>query len=166
MVVEDINRKRLSAVGEKFDLTETTGIVDNVAEAVRNAAVYNTRHLSLSPDAIWIGDDDQAAVGDWGLTDVVSTESETSTITPFTAPEQIHPNTSNSPGDETDIYRLGAVSYWLLTGHKPFFDEPDLQTAIMNDDPTPPSELTSSVPSDLDTPILRTLKTDSVHRYN
>lgn len=166
VVVEASEGYRLSSLDGNLDVKEAVAIATDAAEAIRNAGLYNTRHLSLSPDVIWTSNEGQTLVGDWGLTDAIEKSNESLDVTPFTAPEQVTPNMDGSTSEATDIYRLGAISYWLFTGREPFADESDLAGAIMNSELVPPSELAPDIPPELDAPIVRAMEIDSTHRYN
>ncbi len=69
----------------------------------------------------------------------------------YMAPERIR-----SPGDvdaRADIYSVGVVAFYLLTGRKLFESEDDMELAqrVLNDPPPPPSTLApGSVPEELD----------------
>jgi serine/threonine-protein kinase len=67
----------------------------------------------------------------------------------------------------SDIYALGAVAYYLLTGHAPFRGENALSVMIAHarDAAPPPSALRGDVPPDLERVALRCLAKDPADRY-
>jgi serine/threonine-protein kinase len=67
----------------------------------------------------------------------------------------------------SDIYSLGAVAYYLLTGQPPFVRSSLLQTLIAHacDLPLPPDQLRTGVPADLQGVILRCLEKDPAERF-
>ncbi len=71
------------------------------------------------------------------------------------------------PDARSDIYALGAVAYYMLTGHPPFEGEKPLQVifAHAHEDVVPPSQLNSDVPRDLEQVILRCLAKDPEQRF-
>ena len=88
-------------------------------ETVHHAGVV---HRDIKPANIYVRDVDGSLVLlDFGAarqTKGASSKSLTSIITPGYAPfEQYH--TRGSQGPWTDIYALGGVLYWLVTGQKP-----------------------------------------------
>lgn len=84
----------------------------------------------------------------------------------YTAPECLQGN--GVIDARTDIYMLGSLSYWLLTGHSPF--EEDSDEALMKDhlvkQAEPPSKLAGpSIPPEVDDFILKCLRKDPVERF-
>jgi serine/threonine-protein kinase len=82
----------------------------------------------------------------------------------YMSPEQA----SGTRADQrSDIYALGAVAYFLLTGHAPFRGENALSVMIAHarDAAPPPSGLRSDIPPDLERVVLRCLAKDPADRY-
>ena len=78
----------------------------------------------------------------------------------YIAPEQV---LTGSVDARTDIYCLGCVAYWLLTGQLVFKGETALQTLIhhVQTQPVPPSRRTElEIPASLDDAILSCLEKD------
>ncbi len=68
----------------------------------------------------------------------------------------------------TDVYAIGCVAYWLVTGKLVFDNETPLATIVdhVKTEPTPPSARTElEVPAELDALILRCLAKDPGDRY-
>jgi serine/threonine protein kinase len=67
----------------------------------------------------------------------------------------------------TDIYSLGALAYFLLTGQPPFVRETAMQVLMAHvyEAVTPPSRLRAEVPADLEAVILRCLEKDPARRF-
>lgn len=84
---------------------------------------------------------------------------------PYMSPEQAAGKT-NLDG-RTDIYSLGAVAYFLLTGQPPFLRDTAMQMLLAHAyEPVKPfSELRADVPADLQEVILRCLEKDPSKRY-
>ena len=83
----------------------------------------------------------------------------------FMAPEMA---TGKSTIDgRADLYCLGCVGYWLITGHRVFENESALATVVahVQEQPVPPSHRTElEIPASLDQVILRCLEKDPGHR--
>ncbi|MCA9757437.1 MAG: serine/threonine protein kinase [Candidatus Eisenbacteria bacterium] len=76
----------------------------------------------------------------------------------YIAPEMVA--TPDSVDGRADIYALGCVAYWMLTGHPPFVRDGSMATILahVNDPPLPPSQVSEvAVPAALDTLVLACL---------
>jgi serine/threonine-protein kinase len=84
----------------------------------------------------------------------------------YMAPEMAIRERSVGPG--TDIYSLGCVAYWLLTGKLVFEGETPMAIVVehVRSDPEPPSTRTElPVPPELDAVILRCLAKKPEDRF-
>jgi serine/threonine-protein kinase len=83
----------------------------------------------------------------------------------FMSPEQASGH--QPPDGRSDLYSLGAVAYYLLTGHAPFERGNAIGVLIAHarDHVTPPSQLRPGVPDDLERVVLRCLAKDPADRY-
>jgi eukaryotic-like serine/threonine-protein kinase len=84
---------------------------------------------------------------------------------PYLSPEQAR---GRGPIDaRTDIYSLGALGYFLLTGQAPFVRETvmELLVAHLHDAPVAARQLKPEIPADLEEVILTCLQKDPDQRY-
>jgi serine/threonine-protein kinase len=83
----------------------------------------------------------------------------------YMAPEQA--TGEMRPDARTDIYGLGAVAYYLLTGRAPFTGPTAMAVMISlaRDEVEPPSRSRPGVPSDLERVVLRCLSKSPADRY-
>jgi serine/threonine-protein kinase len=84
---------------------------------------------------------------------------------PYMAPEQA---TGLSRADaRTDLYGLGAVAYYLLTGRAPFLGPTAMAVmiAVARDPVTPPSRLRRGLPPDLEQVVLCCLAKEPADRF-
>jgi eukaryotic-like serine/threonine-protein kinase len=100
-----------------------------------------------------------------GMEETMLTAPNTATGTPaYIAPEMV----SNAPVDRrADLYALGCVGYWLLTGRLVFEAENAMHMLVhhIHTEPVPPSvRLGQPVPSSLEAVILSCLKKDPASR--
>jgi len=67
----------------------------------------------------------------------------------------------------SDIYGLGALAYYLLTGRSPFAGRPPLRmlAAHQYEPAAPPRHLRPDLPPDLEAVVLRCLAKDPAERY-
>jgi serine/threonine-protein kinase len=73
----------------------------------------------------------------------------------------------SEPDARSDIYSLGAVAYFLLTGRPPFESENPMRVLVMHahDEVVPLSRLRPDVPADLEQVVMRCLAKSSGERY-
>jgi eukaryotic-like serine/threonine-protein kinase len=83
----------------------------------------------------------------------------------FMAPEQA--GHAKEAGPPADVYGLGAILYYLLTGRPPFTGPSVLETLqqVKAADPLPPSRVVQSTPRDLETICLKCLEKQPARRY-
>jgi serine/threonine-protein kinase len=83
----------------------------------------------------------------------------------YMAPEQVM--RSRPPDPRTDLYALGAIAYFLLTGRPPFTgaDSMAVMVSQARDPVVPPSTLREDVPDDLEAVLLRCLEKEPDDRY-
>ena len=115
-------------------LRETARIVADVAEALEAAHAAGLLHLDLKPANVLIGADGRFQLTDFGMQVVaagvdplVRVTSRTPLAT-FMSPEQAELG-STTPA--SDIYSLGVLAYWLLTGGEAPFEGGDAATVAV-----------------------------------
>ncbi len=76
----------------------------------------------------------------------------------YMAPEQV--TRTYAPDARTDIYAMGGIAYFLLTGRPPFAssDSMAVMVAHARDPVVPPSQYRADVPADLEKVVLRCLE--------
>jgi len=84
---------------------------------------------------------------------------------PYMSPEQA--SGKNGVDARTDIYSLGTVAYFLLTGQAPFVRETAMEMLMCHVyEPVPPlAELRPDVPADLQEVVMRCLEKDPANRF-
>ena len=82
----------------------------------------------------------------------------------YMSPEQA---SGGIPDARSDIYALGAVAYYLLTGVAPFNHDNAIKViaAHLNEEPVPPTEHNPDIPTDLEQVILKAMAKDPADRY-
>jgi serine/threonine-protein kinase len=84
---------------------------------------------------------------------------------PYMSPEQALGK--DHLDSRTDIYSIGALGYYLLTGRTPFVRETAMQVLMAHvyEKVVPPSELRPDLPPDLEAVLLRCLEKDPAKRF-
>jgi serine/threonine-protein kinase len=145
-------------------------ILRQVCDSLEEAHTYGLIHRDITPANIHIGQlglqDDFVKVLDFGLVRSVAGPSEESLTgatgmapgTPaYMAPEMAHDRTVDG---RADLYSLGCVAYYLLTGHLVFEGETPLQTILkhLQHPPVPPSQLANQpIPPALEAVVMACL---------
>ncbi len=146
-------------------------------DALREAHQAGLIHRDLKPPNVFSAYRgaryDVAKLLDFGLVkpiydqeSVVSTREGTVTGSPlYMAPEQVM--RTHAADRRTDIYAIGAITYFLLTGRPPFLgnDSMAVMVAHARDPVVPPSQLRGDVPGDLEQVVLRCLEKKPEDRY-
>jgi serine/threonine-protein kinase len=146
-------------------------ILLQVCESLEEAHSNGLVHRDIKPANIHLGRlglrDDFVKVLDFGLVRSMAGPSEESLadaagMTPGTpaymAPEMAHDQTVDG---RADLYSLGCVAYYLLTGHLVFEGDTPLQTILkhLQHPPVPPSQRTDQpIPAELEALVLACLE--------
>lgn len=143
--------------------------VEEIARAVHYAHQHGVIHRDLKPANILISPDDHPKLTDFGLTKslVDPTRTLESAGSPnFMAPEQVDSRLGTT-GTATDIFGLGAILYYLLTGRPPALGESLNETlgAAAVCEPVEPRRLRPALSRDLETITLKCLERDPDRRY-
>ncbi len=144
----------------------------SIARAVHYAHQQGVLHRDLKPSNVLVDALDQPRVTDFGLAKRLRDDSDLTHQgqvmgTPnYMAPEQAAGNRAEL-GPASDVYSLGAILYYLLTGRPPFLAE-SLEVALgllLHAEPVAPRLLALAIPRDLETICLKCLEKAPHQRY-
>ncbi|MEO7071539.1 MAG: protein kinase [Rhodanobacter sp.] len=138
-------------------------LVRQLASALDYAHAQGVVHHDIKPDNVIVSDGwQQAKINDFGIAERPATaadaRSEIGGTPAYMAPEQLRGEASDS---RSDLFSLGVVLYWLLSGALPWPDSADVPAllllrqgtplpALQSRDPTTPSMLIDIVHTLLD----------------
>jgi eukaryotic-like serine/threonine-protein kinase len=162
-----------------FSAGRTVYIMEQVCAALNEAHGIGLVHRDIKPANIFCayrgGVFDVAKLLDFGLAkrtieaaDGTAHLTIEGTITGsplFMSPEQA--TGGENVDARSDIYSLGAVIYFMLTGRAPFeFDNPvKVMIAHASQEVVPPREHNAAIPRELEEIVLRCLEKDPDHRF-
>ncbi|MFA6364371.1 protein kinase [Methanoregula sp.] len=136
----------LEAVAKPLPVWKAVHLVHGIADGLAYAHAHGIIHRDIKPHNILVTGEFVPKITDWGMSKVIATTMEKSTVAGFSlsyaAPEQVSPAEFGRTDVRTDIYQLGALFYELVTGSIPFGGESivEVGNAIVREDPTPPKE--------------------------
>jgi serine/threonine-protein kinase len=152
-------------------------LLSQVCGALQEAHAVGLIHRDVKPGNILVcergGSHDVAKLLDFGLVQAggpgrggqkLTQEGAIAGTPAFMSPEQAAGKTDLD--GRSDIYSLGAVAYFLLTGRPPFVRQTAVQTlaAHIDEPPAAPSR-EADVPADLEAVVLRCLEKDAAARF-
>jgi len=151
-------------------------LLRQACQALREAHAAGLIHRDVKPSNIFAarrgGMDDVAKLLDFGLVRAaaptvaahLSREGQVLGTPLFMSPEQAR---GRDLDVRSDIYSMGAVAYYLLTGRPPFEEDDGLGVMIAHarDPVLPPSRVRAGLPDDLDRVVVRCLAKDPADRF-
>src|SRR5438067_1343263 len=151
---------------------ECVRVMAKVARAIAYAHGKGILHRDLQPGNVLLDENGEPMVSDFGLAKWLDQNSDlTRTLETLGTPGYIAPEQAERPADKltraADVYSLGAILFYLLTGRPPFVG-PNVLHVIHQAAATPAPFLRSVVPSldrDLETIVARCLESDPNARY-
>jgi serine/threonine-protein kinase len=153
-------------------------LLRQVCAALREAHAKGLVHRDLKPGNVIVGERggvyDVAKLLDFGLVQGPDLGDSADKLTQYGTlvgtPSYLSPEQARGSGDvgpASDLYSLGALGYFLLTGQPPFVRPSAVQTitAHITDPAIPPSQLRPEIPADLEQIILTCLEKDRDRRF-
>jgi serine/threonine-protein kinase len=164
--------------GETFTPDEVVAIAAKLADALAHAHKNGVIHRDINPSNIFLSDDKQPKIFDFGIARAPNRLSEEEDDEqPYTlfqnnllgTPNYMSPEQAQGkPVDHlTDLYSLGAVMYEMLAQRKPFQSETTegLLEAIVYKAPTAPHEINNAVPVGLSQIVSKAMSKRPEKRY-
>lgn len=157
---------------QPLSIAQTIKIIMPIAKAVAFAHANGVVHRDLKPSNILLDQQGNPYIADFGLAKAIKSDSnltETGQIlgTPsYMSPEQAAGDTQRI-GPPADIYGLGGLLYFCLTGQPPFAAATMMDTLfqVLENEPKLPRSLNSSVPYPIELICVRCLEKRPEDRY-
>ncbi len=145
--------------GAQYSLLDKLNILSSLSKVVHYAHQRGVIHRDIKPENIMILSDGQLKIMDFGIAQLRGEESTRYVVgTPiYMSPEQL----LNEELDlKTDIYSIGVVAYYFLTGSFPFDgkDFRELLDAVFTSTPDSVRTFSTTLPVELDTILLKALE--------
>ena len=168
--VEGESLDRLVATAASGALPHETALdlVQRIAEALDYAHSQGIVHRDIKPANIMVTAAGQPKIADFGIAKVSLAETtvpgQVMGTPAYMSPEQLN----GKPVDgRSDLFSLGVITYWLVTGVKPFDGATitEICVQVVTKDPTPASQIVPGINADFDYVLSRALAKDPVMRY-
>lgn len=146
---------------------ESLRLIQQVAEALDYAHAREIIHRDIKPANIIVTPGGQPKITDFGIAKLPKSEftvpGQILGTLAYLAPEQLK---GGSLDGRADLFSLGVILYWMLTGRKPF--EGDTSTIVYQvacQDPPAITDLKPDLSEEINRVVLRALAKDPDQRY-
>jgi hypothetical protein len=155
------------------DQYATARIARAVADAMSHAHAAGIVHRDLKPANIIVRPDGRIVVVDFGIALLTGTDPEDRLTHPGTpigtarymSPEQLTGD-AIATGPPSDVYSLGVILYWMLTGRVPFDGRlSELVVRVLTEQVLPPGDLDPGIDPRLNAAVLRALEKRPADRF-
>src|SRR6478672_7401790 len=168
-LVEGKSLQNMLDAGQMFPLPRVLRIMEQICSALQFAHDRNIVHRDIKPANLMLTPDDTLKITDFGTAKILQfgTVQQTAHVmgTPsYMSPEQVKGKVVDG---RSDIFSLGVLLYEMVTGEKPFPGQ-NITTVIykiVNEEPTAPRDIDSSIHAGISAVIMRALAKDPDVRY-
>lgn len=147
--------KQIMEDGKRFSVQEAKEFVCRILEGLRQVHPLDIIHCDISPETIFVTNTGEIKLLDFGATRYVTTANSKSLaiiLKQGFAPEEQY-RSRGERGPWTDVYALGAVMYYMITGVVPV---ESVDRALM-DELKEPSKLGVQIPANIENALMNAL---------
>jgi serine/threonine-protein kinase len=173
IVMEFVNGKSLdqfiaSANNNRLDGATAISLLQQIGAALDYAHAHGIVHRDIKPANILVTGEGQIKIADFGIAKLSKVEATLPGYllgTPaYMSPEQL---SGKAVDGRSDLFSLGVIAYWLLTGQKPFTGETITEVSIQvaTKEPRAPSQAAPGLSANFDQVLARALAKDPAQRY-
>jgi serine/threonine protein kinase len=163
-----LDRLTAATAAGKLPRDIALNLLRQIAEALDYAHRQGIVHRDIKPANVMVTAEGQPKIADFGIAKLAMAETTLPghvVGTPaYMSPEQLN---GKAVDGRSDLFSLGVIAYWLLTGVKPFDGETltEICVQVVTKEPSPPSEITAGLSIDFDYVLSRALAKDPANRY-
>ncbi len=144
-------KEYIAQQGGKVSQAMAVGVALAVLDALREVHKEKIVHRDINPNNIFICSSGVVKLFDFGAARFEASEMST-VLTPHYAPPEQY-STNGVQGPQTDIYAVGATTYFALTGIKP----EESTDRLHKDHVVPPHKLDPEIPKGLSNAVMRAM---------
>jgi hypothetical protein len=163
-----LNETLASDPGARFPRDAAIKVLYQVAMALDYAHRQGIVHRDIKPANVIVDANLHAKIADFGIAKLSFTEvtlpGQVLGTPAYMSPEQID---GKAIDGRSDLFSLGVIAYWLLTGEKPFNGQSitEVSLQVVTQDPKPATTVDPSLSPDADYVLNRALAKDPDKRY-
>jgi serine/threonine protein kinase len=171
LVVEYVPGRPLTdlTADERGDIGRSAGLVENIAIGLAEVHACGLLHRDIKPHNIILGDDGVPRLVDFGVAGPIASEAlhAIAGSPPYMAPEQARGQGERIDA-RTDVYGLGGVLYYLLTGKPPHAGETlrEILESARDAPVVPPRRINPRAPLALERICLKAMAADPQSRFS
>lgn len=155
---------------EQLTLDDIVRLMVEIGQAVAYAHEHGLVHRDLKPSNILVDARRNIRIADFGLAiherGQRNLPRDTAGTPYYMAPEQVRGETHRLDG-RTDVWSLGVIFYWLLTGRRAFNGDNEIEVfdEILHSEPRPPRQFFPDLPRELERICLKCMSRRMSDRY-
>ena len=173
IVMEYVPGKRLDTFvadlpSQRLSLEMSLALAQQIAEALDYAHSQGIVHRDIKPGNVIVNEEGRPKIADFGIAKISLTDftlpGQVLGTPAFMAPEQL---LEGSVDGRSDLFSLGVMLYWMLTGKRPFSGESATSIAfkLAYKDPIPATEISPNLHAHFDAVLRRALAKAPAERY-